>query len=191
MTFNETKNELDILLGDSDDVTFTPEEKIRALTRAWNDQYVVKTIIDGTTTFSVSTFEYNIPTALTTVKEILVKASAGSEVFPEPIDSDLWEVVNGKVRFFPQATRYIQDGTTLYMKGAVKLTVNDTLPSVALEEYVISLAGVNTLTALGYKKANLFLKNDTSMGELITLRRELQRDVTEGRQRLLKEYEVA
>lgn len=57
MTFNETKEELDITLGDSEDVTFTPEEKTRALTKAWNDPYVVKTVWDTTTTFDSSNYQ--------------------------------------------------------------------------------------------------------------------------------------
>ena len=191
MTFEDTKDELNIVLGDTGDITFTPEEKTRALTRAWNDQYVVNTVIDSTTTYSASTFVYALPIALTTIKDVLVKRTAGSESYPEPIDSDLWEVVDGELRLSPKANQVLLDGTTLYLKGNYKLTVDGTIDSVNLQEYIISLAGVNTLTLLGFKKANLFLKNDTTMGELITLRRELQRDVTEGRQRLAKEYESA
>lgn len=50
MDYSDTYDELNITLGDNDDVTFTPEEKARALKKAWNDPYVVKVVWDSTLT---------------------------------------------------------------------------------------------------------------------------------------------
>jgi len=101
-------------------------------------------------------------------------------------------VVDTNIHFKKGASSYIPDGYTLYIKGRVKLDpTTDTLPSSNHEEYIIALGGYNTLTLLGYKKANLFLKNDTSMSELINLRREFKQDVREYRAKLLREYENA
>lgn len=191
MTFEETKEQLNITLGDSDNVTFTPEEKIRALRKAWNDSYVVKPVWDSTLTFDASTYQYAIPTSMDTVKGIYLSNSNSSDVFPDPIDAGLWEVVDGKIQFNSLAGRSIPQGYTLYIKGGKKYDyATDTLPTVSLQEYVIALAGYNTLMLLGYKKANLFLKNDTSMGELITLKRDLKQDISEARAKLQRSFEA-
>lgn len=191
MNFTETKDELNITLGDSEDVTFTPEEKIRALTKAWNDTYVVKTVWDSTLTFDSAVYQYAIPTSMDTVKGIYISASNSSSDNPDPIDSGLWHVVDGNIHFNALAGRTIPTGYTLYIKGGKKLDpATDTLDTVGLQEYVIALAGYNTLGMLGFKKANLFLKNDTTVGELITLKRDLKDDVREARAKLLREYEA-
>ena len=52
MDFNTTLEELNITLGDTDNVTFTQEEKIRALRKAWNDPYVVDVVYDSSLVFS-------------------------------------------------------------------------------------------------------------------------------------------
>lgn len=192
MDFNTGLTTLDTILGDSADVTFTNAEKTRALTRAWNDQYVTIVVWDTSLTYTTGTYQYTIPIAtMSTVKDIYLSPTGASKPMPEPIDGGLWEVVAGKIQFNAQADRTIPTGYTLYLKGNYKLTTDDTLDDVGLQEYVLALAGVNTLTLLGFKKANLFVKNDTTMAELIGLRRELMVDVKEGRTRLLKEYQSA
>lgn len=191
MDFDTTLSELNITLGDSDNVTFTPEEKIRALQKAWNDSYVVKVVWDSTLTFDSSVYQYAIPTGVDTIKGVYISASNSSSDNPEPIDASLWSVIDGNIHFTPTAGRTIPTGYTLYIKGGKKLDpATDTLDTVGLQEYVIALAGYNTLGMLGFKKANLFLKNDTTVGELITLKRDLKDDVREARAKLLREYEA-
>lgn len=191
MTFNQSLDILDTILGDSGDVTFTPEEKQRAMTRAWNDQYVVKTVWDDSLTFTSTDFDYTLPATITTVKDIYLSRSNSTSDFDEPIDSDLWEVVDGVLHFLPNANGIIPTSWGLAIKGNYKYTTADTITESNLEEYVLDLAGVNTLRLLGFKKANLFLKNDITLGELIALKRELEQDVRQGRLRLAKEYEGA
>ena len=188
MTFDETLDELNTTIGDTGDITFTPEDKVRALTKAWKDGYVVKTVWDSTLTFSVGTYQYAKPIAITTVKDIYISTSNNTATDPPTkIDKSLWEVVDGNIHFREAAYGLIPTGTTLYVKGNYKLTTDDTLPTSELEEYVIALAGYNTLTVLTFKKANLFLKNDTSLSELIALRRELRQEVLEYRASQVRE----
>lgn len=190
MDYNETKEALNIMIGDTGNVTFTPEEKDRALTRAWRDPYVVRVVWNSALTYASGTFQYALPSGITTVKEVCLRRSSSD--YPEPVDSDLWEVIGSNLQLSAAASSVFTDGDTIYLKGNYKLNENnDTLTEVALQEYVVDLAGFETLKLLGFKKANLFLKNDTSMGELIALRRELERSVKEGRLRLLKAYENA
>lgn len=190
MDFTTALAELNTTLGDSSDVTFTSAEKTRALTRAWNDQYVTTTIWDDTLTYSTGTYQYELD-SMTTLKDIYLSTTGTSQPMPDPIDGGLWELIDGNIQFNSKADRIIPDGYILYLKGTYKLTVDDTLDNVNLQEYVLASAGVNTLTLLGFKKANLFVKNDITMAELIGLRRELMVDVKEGRTRLLKEYQSA
>lgn len=191
MDFNDSLDQLNIQLGDTGDTTFTPEEKTRALTKAWNDSYVVEEVWDTSLTFSQTTYRYAVPAALTTVKDIYINPSNSTADEPEKIASDFYEIVDGYIQFKNGAQNTIPQGWSLYLRGNYKLTISDTITNVNLQEYVIALAGYETLTLLGYKKANLFLKNDTSMAELIGLRREFKNDIREYRQKLPKSYEVA
>lgn len=191
MTFDETKDELNITLGDSENVTFTPEEKIRALRKAWNDPYVVNVVWDSSLTFTSTVADYALPSTLTSVKGIYISASNSTADLPDPIDSSLWQVNGNTLTFSNKATRVIPNGYTLHIKGNYKLDYDaDSLDTTNLQEYVIALAGYNTLMLLGYKKANLFLKNDTSMSELITLKRDLKQDISEARAKLARSFEA-
>lgn len=190
MTFTESKTELNIRIGDTNNVTFTDEEKTSALHKAWNDSYVVKTVWDSSLTFDASTYQYAVPTGVSVVKDIYVKPTNSTQTEPQKVASNLWEVVDGNIQFKNYANTHIPDGYILYIKGAKKLDyATDELETTGLQEYVLSLAGYNTLGLLTYKKANLFLKNDTTMNELINLRREMERDVVRERARLQREYE--
>lgn len=191
MNFQDTLDELNTLLGDAADVTFTPEEKERALTKAWRDHYVVNTVWDSSLLYTTDVSSYALPATLTTLKDIYLSRGNDSTTFPEPIDSNLWEIVNGSIKFAPLANNIIPNAYRLYLKGNYKITTSDTITNTSTQEYVINLAGLNTLTLLGFKKANLFLKNDLTMGELIALRRELANDVKQDRLGFQKEYETA
>lgn len=188
MDFEETLAEMNITLGDTEDTTFTPEEKTQALTRAWNDQYVVDYVWDDTgSLFSTGSYTTAVPTSLTTIRDIGIKASPSD--FPSSIDKTFWEIIDGQIHWSDKARYTLTDGTALYVLGTKKLTVDDTISSKALQDYVVDLGAVKTLTLLGYKKANLFLKNDTSMGELIALKRELQKDIENYRARFPKQFQ--
>lgn len=191
MDFNDTLDELNITLGDSDNVTFTPEEKIRALRKAWNDNFVVSTIWDDSVTFSSATADYTLPDTITSVKGIYISASNSSDNLPDPIDSGLWQVNGTTLSFSNRTKQIVPNGYSFKIKGVYKLDYDsDTLDTKSLQEYVIALAGYNTLGLLGFKKANLFLKNDTSMGELIALKRDLKDDVRELRAKLQRSFEA-
>jgi hypothetical protein len=190
MNFDDSKDELNTILGDSGNVTFSPEEKQRALTKAWRDPYVVRPVWDSSLTFTTTTYEYARPSGISVVMDIYLTPSTAEN--PEPIASDLWEVTGSTIRFNQTARNIIPNSTTLYVRGRYKLDPDtDTITESNLKEYVLSVAGYETLTLLGHKKANLFLKNDTTMGELVTLRRELKQDVADMRRSLPKYYENA
>lgn len=191
LDFTTAQTTLNTVIGDSSDTTFSSSEKQRALTRAWNDSYVVNHVWDTSLSYTTGTYQYALPATLTTIQDIYISPTGSSKPFPEAIDNSLWELVNGNIQFTWQADGIIPSSSTLYLKGFYKLTTSDSIAKVDMQEYVLALAGVYTLKMLTHKKANLFTKNDITMSELIGLKRDLQQDVVEFRRRLRTSWESA
>lgn len=190
MQYQDTYDELTILLNDSTNVTFTPEQKARALQKAWNDSWVVKTVWDNTTLWSTNTFSYPLPATLVTVKDVYTQQSV--DVGADPIATDLWEIVDGNIKFRTATRRLFNPGSIVYLKGNYKLDWNsDTLDTTNLQEYVLASAGYNTIDMLKYMKLNLFLKNDTSVSELIATGQQFKQDRNELRAALQHEFQGA
>lgn len=191
MDFATLKTELNIRLGDTDNFTFTIEEKTSNLTEAFNDSDVVKIVWNDTLTYAQNTFQYAKPSGVDKVLDIYIKRSSSSNDEPEKIASDLWEVVDSNIHFKHLAHATIPEGATLYIKGYTKYTISDTVTETNLQEFILNLAQLKCLKMLGIKKALRFLKNDTSMAEVVAIKRELEREVQMYRQRLPREFEVA
>lgn len=181
---------LNIELGDTDNFTFTPEEKTRALTEAFNDSYAVKIIWDSTLTFTSTTFQYPIPSSLTTVKDIYISISNSTADEPQKISANLWEVVGSNIQFRNGANKVITSGYTLYLKGNYKYTTLDTVTETSVQEYILTVAQFRCLKVLGTKKLNRFLKNDTTVAEIVTWKNDLRGDMMEYRRNLPREYEA-
>ncbi len=180
MDFATALENLNIDLNDTDNFTFTAEEKTRALEEAWRDAYNTASVWDETTTYSTSTYSYAIPASIKVVKGLYYKEASTS--FPTPIGSDAWELVNGYVKISPEYQYTFADGSTLVFKGTKQVATTDSLAEDRIE-YILKLAHLNTLRRLGAQKANRFLKNDTSMAEIIALRTALERDIAQERRR--------
>ena len=193
MNYTESLAEVNLTLNDSDDTTFTPEQKARAVKKAWNDSYVVSDVTDNSLVFVTGTRSYAKPSGFTTVTGIGISASNNLAAdFVSPVGTDLWTVQGSNIVFKNNANSVIPTGYVLYITGRKKLDWNtDTLDTTSLQEYVIALGSLNSLTLLSYTKVNLFLKNDTSLGEIIALKRELEQDVTRLRAKLASDFETA
>lgn len=191
LSFSAAQTTLDTIIGDGASVTFSSSEKQRALTKAWNDAYVVNEVWDTSLTYSTGVYQYTRPATLSSIQDIYISLTGSSSPFPDPIDSSMWEDVNGKIQFNSLADRVIPGSYVLYLKGHYKLTTTDDVVNTNMQEYVLALAGVYTLKMLTHKKANLFTKNDVTMGELITLKRDLQQDVTDLRRQLRTSWSSA
>lgn len=191
LSYSDAQTTLNTILGDTSDTTFTTSEKQRALTRAWNDSYVVNVVWDTSLTYTTGTYQYTLPATLTTLKDVYLAPTGSSSPFPEPISNSLWELVNGNIQFRQQADNIIPNGYVLYLKGHYKLTTSDSITPVNMQEYVLALAGVYTIGMLMHKKANLFTKNDTSVAELIAIKRDLQTDIDRFRRSLPRDPESA
>lgn len=180
---------LNSLVNDSDNFTFTTDLKTDALTTAWNDGYVVVPVWDSTITFTPGTWQYSVPVSMTTVHDIYLQRD--TSLNPEPIDSTLYEVVAGNIQFLAKAGLVINDNYQLFVKGAYKLTVNDSLTTADMQNYVVNLAGQVLLRKLGFMKVFRFLQNDTTLADIINLRKTIDTDVALYRQALVREFESA
>lgn len=187
MNNSALKTELNIRLDDTDNFAFTSEEKDSILTEATNDPYAVSIVWDESLTFTEGTWQYAVPATITNVRDIYVKASSNDD--PEPIALK-WEVVDGNIQFKGRS-RIIPNGYTLYLKGNYKYTTSDTVSEVRVQEYILNLAQLLALNKLGIKKVLKFLKNDTSVSEIISLQRELERKVSQHRNSIQKEFQAA
>lgn len=182
---------LNLRLGDTNNFTFTSDEKNQALDEAFNDDLVVKDVWDSSLTFSTTTYQYAKPSGVDRVVGIFVKPDNSSSTKPVEVASDLYEVVGSNIHFKNGANDAIPAGYTLYIKGKTKYTTADTVAEKNVQEYVLNLAQLHCLNMLGVKKALSFLKNDTSMSEIIAIKRELERKVAQYRQRLPRAFEAA
>ncbi len=180
MNFNTALETLNIALNDSDNFTFTDSEKTRALTEAWADPYNTYDTWDESLSFSSAQYAYEIPSEITTVKGLYYKPSDDS--FPVPLPSDSYETVAEYLYIAPEYQYFFSEGQTIIVKGVCQRTVTDNL-SGDRQDYVIKLAQYKTLGMLGGQKANKFLKNDTSMAEIVALRRELERELATMRRK--------
>ena len=187
-TFAALKITLNIRIGDTDNFTFTDEEKTEALTEAFNDQDTVKEVWNTSLTFSTTTYQYAKPSGVDVVEDIYIRGDNSVEE-PQKIDSSLWEVVGSNIQFKPGRTS-IPQGYTLYVKGYTKYDVADDITEVNVQEFVLALAQLRLFRMLGVKKTFKFLKNDTSVAEVVGMKRELERDVAAYRQRLPTSYQV-
>lgn len=187
MNFDALYDKLNIRLGDNDNFAFTQEEKESILTEAIEDPYVVKSVWDSSLIYSLGTWQYAVPSGVTTVKDIYIKY--GDNEDPEPIALN-WDVVEGNIQFKGRSST-VPDGTTLYIRGNYKYTISDTITETRLQQYVLNLAQVNALDEIGMKKILKFVKNDTSVSEIIAIKRELERKVSQHRSSIQKEFQSA
>lgn len=186
MNYSDSKNQLNILLSNTSAFVFNADEINQILTNAWNDKWATQPIWDTSLTFSASTYQYIIPDGLTTVQAVYIKRSSSN--MPEEISGELWEVVNGNLQFNDHAYQNIPDSTVLYLRGRYKVTTDDTVDDVGLQEYIVALAGYNALRFLLFKKTNQFLRNDTSVAEIVATRRELFADLVQWRHQIGTEF---
>lgn len=191
MTFAELKAKLNTRLGDVDNFAFTSEEKDEILTEAIQDPYVVQTTWDETLTFLTGTWRYEVPEGVSTVKDVYVKR--GVELEPEPIAVPYEIVVEDGTRYlqFKGGSHRLPHNQTMYIRGSYKLTIADDIEDVRTQQYVLNLAQLNALDNLGMKKVLRFLKNDTSVSEIIAIKRELERKVIQHRASIQREYQAA
>jgi hypothetical protein len=166
-------------LNDGDNFTFTADEKTRAIEKAWRDKFVVEEVYDSSLTYLNTTQQYSLPTGVTNV--IAIGQDFDADGFKTEISADGFLVIDGKLHIKDGYRDVLSHNKTLYLWCWKKLTTSDSISDERLQEYVLLLATYNTLRMLKGKKVNRFLKNDTSMAELLNYSNELWRDIQDYR----------
>lgn len=162
-TITQVKARLNTKLSDSTDKTFTSAEKDEFLASAYND--ASNFIIDRDTSLTVVTdqLNYNLPTGFTDVTDIFVDFD--SDGIGSRIPRNAYDIINGVIYFSNILS--LGSGYTIILFGKNKLDTADNLPDF-LQEYVLTLAQIEAYEFMKNKYATRFLKNDVSMGELIS-----------------------
>lgn len=155
---------LNVKARDGSDLSFTSAEKTEALITAFADPFVVTIVRDTSLTTLVNTDHYTVPSSLTT----LLKVGLQLNTYGKPNDTEGWNVYGG--------TLYFDDlpitGKTIVLVGTYKLTVTDNIPDDR-QEYVLTLAKIELVKYLQQSLASTFLTNDMTMGDLVTLERNM------------------
>lgn len=189
LTFTQALTQLTIFTSQTANFTFNQDELTQALQTAWNDTYVCNVVWDSSLSFVLGTYQYPLPATLTTVRGLYFKRTTSDS--PEPISSDLYEVVAGNLQFNNQSRRWLGSTYTLYIKGLYKLTTSDNLTSDNLVNYVINLAAEILLNNLVLKRTFVFLRNDTSLSDIVRALQTVQGQVLRYKQAILREFEAA
>lgn len=192
MDLDTLKSKLNIRLGDSDNFAFTDDEKELMLIEAIEDPYVTESRVDATLTYSQGTFEYELPDELSTVKDVYIKygTTADPETVALPYDI-IGNATDGRFLRFKKGSVVIPDGQTIYLRGNYKFTSTDTIDDVRLQNYILNVAQLNAMDSVGIKKILKFVKNDTSVSEIIAMKRELERKVAQHRASIPREFQAA
>lgn len=187
LTQSDALTQLKLYTSQTANFTFTDDELNQALQSAWNDTYVVNVVWDSSLVYSAGTWQYSIPATLTTVRGLYFILD--SDDYPRPISPDTYEIVNGKIQFRRDIQDILDDGMTIYVKGAYKLASSDSLTTNGQVNYVISLAAELLLNQLLLKRAFQFLRNDTTTADIVRSLQAVQGNVLRYKQALLREFE--
>lgn len=177
---------LNTKLSDSTDKTFTSSEKTEFLTSAYNDAEVF--IIDRDTSLTTVSGQrnYNVPTGFSEITDIFIDIDTDGVGYP--VARDTYDVINGVIYF--QNVRTLPSDKTLIIFGKNKLDTSDNLPDL-LQDYVLTLAQIEAYEFMKNKYSTRFLKNDVSMGELVTSLGQLEQKAASLRKNLNNRREIA
>lgn len=156
---------LNIWLDDADNFAFEDAVKAEGYASVVNnDPLVYKIVNDTSLTSAANTSTY---TPATTYDSILqVSININGDGYPLPIDRSGWEYIDGNL-IFNYNYKGLIGGKTLYLKAKKLLDADtDSIPD-NLQNYVLHRACANLLSTLASRKTGRFLRNDTTMAEVI------------------------
>lgn len=179
LDLSQMLDRLNTKLSDSTDKTFTSSEKTEFLTSAYNN--ASNFIIDRDTSLTTVTDQYNytVPTGFTEPTDIFIDLD--SDGIGRRIPRNMYDVINGVIYFSNNLT--LTANCTLILFGKNKLDTSDNLPDF-LQDYVLTLAQIEAYEFMKNKYSTRFLKNDVSMGELVTSLNQLEQKAATLRKNL-------
>lgn len=185
-TYAQILARLNTKLSDSTDKTFTSSEKGEFLASAYND--ASNFIIDRDTSLTTSngTQNYTLPTGFIEPTDIFIDTESDGVGYR--VDRSHYDVVNGVIYFSNIVS--LPDSKTIIIFGKNKLDTSDTLPDF-LQDYVLTLAQIEAYEFMKNKYATRFLKNDVSMGELISSLGQLEQKAAMLRKNLSNRRAIA
>lgn len=152
------------LLRDSGDTTYSLVEKNEALRQAIEDDpFVFRIARDEDTTIATGVNSYELADGFEDLLQLLI--DVGDDGFPIPLNPAGYEVIDGTI-WLRRNNRHLPDGKALVQIGKKKLKFGDNLPPY-LVGYVLHTAAAYLLELLVSDKTGRFLKNDTSMSEIM------------------------
>jgi hypothetical protein len=163
-TLTDIKVRLNKKLRDADNGTFTDDEKIDAVTSAIEEGLVGVVEFDTSKTFVQGTRIYNLGNNIRAVYDIKMDTALTGNF--RTISGDAYEYTVPNLRFRSRYSLNIPTGAVMEIAWFRKLTAADDIPDYAVP-YVLKMAIYNTTQLLGAGKVNRFLRNDTSMGEIL------------------------
>lgn len=164
LSISQLKTRLKRKARDTGLTTYTDDEMTDALTEAIdNDAYLLQKTRDTSLTTVARQVQYALPDGFQSVDSI--SFDYYDDGFGLPLDRTSWETDDTNL-YFNRRVMNIAAGHGLVIWGQKKLTNSDLIPD-RYQNYVIHLAMVALLEDLVSSKAGRFLKNDTTMGELM------------------------
>lgn len=148
---------------------------------------MVNRVWDSSLVYASGTWQYTIPSSLTTITGLYYQSDTGS--YPRRIAPETFEIINGQIKFNTKIQNVLSDGMTIYAKGNYKLASTDSLTTTIQVNYVINLAAELLLNNLVLKRAFQFLRNDTTMSDIARALQVVQGNVLRYKQAILREFE--
>lgn len=169
LSLSQMLDRLNTKLSDSTDKTFTSAEKTEFLTSAYNDASNFIIDRDNSLTTVSDRYNYTVPTGFTEPTDIFIDID--SDGIGKRIPRNMYDVINGVIYF--NSNLDLSSGYTLILFGKNKLSTSDSIPDF-LQDYVLALAQIEAYEFMKNKYSTRFLKNDVSMGELVTSLNQLE-----------------
>lgn len=161
-TFTDLKTRLNTWLRDTQNLTFTDDEKTEILKEAVADPFVSYPVRDTSLTTASNDYTYTLPTGVRDVFEIGLDMN--SDGIFHIVNPDSYDIINGEIHFNDKT---IPSGITIQVVGNKKLDQDSTDFPVQLQEYVLHLAMIAAFEMLKTSLTNRFLKNDMTMSDII------------------------
>lgn len=170
----ELLRRLNVELRDATNITFTVEEKEEMLRKAVSDR-LVYSVVEITQTIASSQRLYPISDTYTQV--LAVGYDSAADGFPVDLPGDAYDFLNNNLVINRRYMGLVA-GRTLHIEVAKKWSITDNIPDY-LADYIVAKAVTYSAQFLTNQRINLFLKNKTTVGELMARINEAKQTVRE------------
>lgn len=168
-TFSTLRGRGDVWLDDADNFAFTAAAKDEMMRTAIDDDpFVFKVIEDRSLTTTALTSVYPVDDSYGDIIE--VRIDQWGDGFGTPVSPDGWDFIDGNLIFKP-SHKMMPAGKTLILRVVQKLYNYDVLDEM-LAAYVLHMFAANCMRVLVSRKTGRFLRNQTTLAELMSAMQE-------------------